>query len=154
MGGGPAAVNPRATFDPEPAVETILRAQPDVRLIYLFGSQTSGAPRGDSDVDLALLPERALDPRERFDLQERIALRVRLRRDVDLVDLRRASTVLRAQIVDGSRLLFDRDAAERQRFEALCLSPCARLNEERRGILEDVRRRGRSHGRSRWMTSR
>ena len=59
-------------------------------------------------------------------------------RDVDLVDLRQASTVLRVQILRDARMLLDADAAERARFEATALSAYARLNEERKQILADV----------------
>jgi hypothetical protein len=66
---------------------------------------------------------------------------------VDLVDLRAASTVLAIQVVGGGLLLFDGDPAERGRFEDLCYSRYARLNEERREILDRVSREGTVHGR-------
>jgi predicted nucleotidyltransferase len=44
-----------------------------------------GGTNEDSDLDLAILPPRPLDNRDRWDLQETLA--VELRRDVDLVDL-------------------------------------------------------------------
>jgi hypothetical protein len=42
--------------------------------------------------------------------------------------------------------LFERTAAERACFEMHALSRYAHLNEERRGILEDVVRRASVHG--------
>jgi hypothetical protein len=62
--------------------------------------------------------------------------------EVDLVDLRRASAVMRVQVLDNSRLLFEGDAPERMRFERFARSDYARLNEERRAILDDVRVNG------------
>ena len=56
-----------------------------------------------------------------------------------LVDLRAASTVLRMQVVANSRLLFDRDPAARERFEDYVFASYARLNEERRAIVESAR---------------
>ncbi|WP_368730405.1 nucleotidyltransferase domain-containing protein [Marinomonas aquimarina] len=39
---------------------------PDVRLIYLFGSQADGSATPSSDIDVAVLLERKLDPVARF----------------------------------------------------------------------------------------
>lgn len=117
---------------------------PDVRVAYVFGSHASGEATSASDVDVAVLMPHPLDPERRWHLQE--ALASRLHRDVDLVDLRRASTVLRAQIVTTGRVLHESDPAERALFEATALSAYARLNEERRDILADIKARGTVHG--------
>jgi predicted nucleotidyltransferase len=126
------------------AVTLIRSAVPDVAAIYLFGSRARGDASAASDVDLAILTPRPIGSLTRFDLQERIASA--LHADVDLVDLRAASTVLRVQVIDSGRVLFEHNSAEREDFEAVALGRYARLNEERRGILEDVRRTGRVHG--------
>jgi predicted nucleotidyltransferase len=126
------------------AVALIRQAVPDAIALYVFGSHARGDAHAASDLDLALLQPRALDSVARFELQERIA--AALSTDVDLVDLRSASAVMRVQVIEHGRVLFERDAAEREEFEALALSAYARLNEERRGILEDVRRSGRALG--------
>lgn len=126
------------------AIETILRLVPDALAVYLFGSRAAGEERPDSDVDLALLAPRSLDSVERWQLQEDVASI--LRASVDLVDLRGASTVLRAQVVTGGELLHDADPAGRALFETNVLSDYARLNEERAEILADIRQRGTVHG--------
>jgi hypothetical protein len=66
---------------------------------------------------------------------------------VDLVDLRAASTVLQMQVVSSGELLFEGNALERQRFEMLVFSSYARLNEERKAILQRIREEGRVYGR-------
>lgn len=131
-------------MDPQPAVAVILAADPDAVAMYLFGSRARGDASAESDVDLAVLGSAPFDPVARFDLQERIA--ERLRASVDLVDLRTASTVLRVQVLEHGVLLHEGDPGARARFEAAALAAYARLNEERRGILEDVRRTGLVHG--------
>lgn len=125
-------------------VERIRDAVPDVVAVYLFGSVGRDDATGHSDVDLALLGRRRLDPLFRWELQERLA--VAAGRDVDLVDLLAASTVLRVQVLRDGRLLFESDRYARALFEATALSSYARLNEERRGIIEDIERSGRVHG--------
>ncbi|MFM7296343.1 MAG: type VII toxin-antitoxin system MntA family adenylyltransferase antitoxin, partial [Planctomycetota bacterium] len=60
--------------------------------LYLFGSEAEGRSRPDSEIDLAFLSERALAPVIVFDVAQDLA--AALHRDVDLVDLSKASTVV------------------------------------------------------------
>ena len=125
-------------------VETILSAIPQCRAIYLFGSWGSSAQRADSDIDLAVLPASPLASVPRWELAQLLASR--LHRDVDLVDLLAASTVLRMQVVSHGERLYVSDENEIEQFEDTVFSSYARLNEERREILNDVRRRGSIYG--------
>ena len=63
--------------------------------------------------------------------------------DVDLVDLRSASTVLRVEVVAHGRVLHEADSTVRETFEATVLAAYARLNESRRELLRDAIARGR-----------
>lgn len=127
------------------AVRIIRDAVPDVIAVYHFGSTVTGGTHRGSDVDLAFLAPQPLDPVRRFQLQERLA--VALRCDVDLVDLCTASTVMRMQVIAHGRALAVFDTVAQTRFEDYTYSAYARLNEERRAILEQVRREGTIHGR-------
>jgi len=124
------------------ALEDVL---PEASAIYLYGSAADGQPRPGSDVDLAVLAPEPIAAGRLARAREELA--ERLRRDVDLVDLFRASTVMRAQVVSTGRLLRDADPTFREHFETTAYSMYARLNEERRGILERIREEGRIHGR-------
>lgn len=128
----------------ERLVRGLCEAVPGIVAIYLFGSAARGEERADSDVDVAILGSCPLAAGERWTLQETAA--ATLRRNVDLVDLRTASTVMRMQVVSTGTLLFEADANQRARFEDLVFSSYVRLNEERRGILEDVLKRGSVYG--------
>ena len=70
-----------------------------------------------------------------------------LHRPVDLVDLLQASTVMRMQVLESAVLLFEHETAARLRFETAACSSYARLNEERRAILEQIRKEGTVYGR-------
>ena len=126
-------------------VEMLREAIPGLIAAYRFGSAGTEHARAGSDVDLAFLSDREQTPLDVWDLAQRVAMV--LGRDVDLVDLARASTVMAAQVIAKGRLLVETDTARREMFEAHALSDYARLNEERREILEDIRRRGSIHGR-------
>ena len=65
--------------------------------MYLFGSRAREDAGPDSDIDLAVLTLGNLDPVERWILQEDLAALAH--QNVDLVDLRRASTVMRVQVL-------------------------------------------------------
>ena len=117
---------------------------PDLIAVYLFGSFARGDSNRESEVDLAVLAARPIEASLRFELAGR--LEEKLRQSVDLVDLRRASAVFRVQILKDATLLVDEDPGRRAEFECFALSDYARLNEERAGILDDVRRSGRVHG--------
>lgn len=125
-------------------VETLLDAIPDCQAIYCFGSWGTGAQRSDSDIDIAILPFKVLEPVQRWELAQTLASLAG--RDVDLVDLLSASTVLRMQVVAHGEVLYLSNADGVEQFADMVFSSYARLNEERREILADVRQRGSIYG--------
>jgi uncharacterized protein len=128
------------TSDPEHTrrliVDELRDALDGVVAVYLFGSAAAGSTHRTSDLDVAVLGARPLDAASRFDLQERVASR--LGRDVDLVDLATATPVVAIQVVTAGCLLYESDRASREHFEDRTFGAYARLNEERRGILQRV----------------
>jgi len=97
--------------------------------VYRFGSTSRGQERPESDVDLAFLATSTPDPVTVFDAAQ--ALAAALGRDVDLVDLSTASTVMRAQVVGAGTRIHTGDARAVACFEMYALSDYARLEEER-----------------------
>lgn len=133
------------TMPSDGAIVAALRdGLPGLRAVYRYGSAGTDYERAESDVDLAVLADRPLA----FDETLRLAAQLMrvTGREVDLNDLRRLPVTLRVQIVGGGRRLFAVDSTEADEYDARTLSDYARLNEERRGILEDVRRRGSIYG--------
>jgi predicted nucleotidyltransferase len=102
-------------------------------VIYLFGSFAGGDIRPDSDIDIAFLPGKPSDPLACFETANRLA--DALGREVDLVDLSRASTVLAKEVLRTGVAIQVADETRRAEFEMLALSDYARLNEERKPVL-------------------
>jgi predicted nucleotidyltransferase len=134
----------RESVQQQTLIAHLVKDVPGIIAIYRFGSQVRGTARSGSDVDLAILALRPIPPRQRFDLAQDLAVLVK--QDVDLVDLRSASTVMRMQVVSTGKCIHGADEPERRRFEMLVYSDYARLNEERRDILRQIREEGRVYG--------
>lgn len=129
------AVNPPDLADQHDALRAELPQLAGLRpsAVYLFGSASRGTMHRDSDIDLAFLPASPCDPVEVFETANRLA--ETLGRHVDLVDLRRASTVMQKEVLRTGILLEEAHPARRMEFEMLALSDYARLNEEREPVL-------------------
>lgn len=121
-------------------VEMLLNSLPDALAVYRFGSWGTQHERRESDIDLAILPLQPLSPQARWETSQKLAQM--LTRDVDLVDLRAASTVMKLQVIVQGERLYCRDEAAVGLFETTVFSEYARLNEERREILADIKARG------------
>jgi predicted nucleotidyltransferase len=128
----------------EAFISHVRNAVPNLIALYRFGSQAQGTATPASDVDVALLAHQALSHTALFDLQQRLA--ALLHKEVDLIDLHAAPTVLRMQVLSTGECLFSGNDIRREEFETSVFSAYARLNEERRGILDDVRARGSVYG--------
>ena len=138
-------VSPFAHFDPvlRAAREAVLRTFPDVETVYVFGSQARGTASPQSDLDLAVLGVTPLESARRFAAQRELS--AVLDRDVDLVDLRAANSVLRSEVVNAGRILFSRDADRTLEFEARVLGEYAELLDATRSLRERMRATGRVH---------
>jgi predicted nucleotidyltransferase len=129
-----------ADMDDHPLIEHIRKSVPSLIALYRFGSQAKGTARPDSDIDLAILARDPIPNIRRFEIAQELA--AQLHRDVDLVDLRTASTVMRMQVLSTGECLFSASNQLQGEFEDLAYSTYARLNEERREILNDILKRG------------
>lgn len=129
-----------AGMDDKALIEHVRKSVPSLIALYRFGSQAKGTALPDSDIDLAVLARDPIPNIRRFEIAQELA--AQLHRDVDLVDLRTASTVMRMQVLSTGTCLAGPDDPARREFEMYAYADYARLNEERREILNDVRKRG------------
>ena len=70
---------------------------PELKLAYLYGSQTDGTATPESDVDLAFLSRLPIPSIRRFDIAQELS--ERFNSNVDLVDLRGATALLKTEII-------------------------------------------------------
>lgn len=128
----------QAMFDA--ARNVLLKALPDAWAVYLYGSFSRGEEWPDSDVDLGVL----LPPGQQ--IEDKLSLTAELshavRREVDVVDVRRIGNVLRKEILEKGQALFVRQPETVLAWEASAMSDYARHRYGIREILEDFQRTG------------
>lgn len=111
----------------------VLRQELSPDFIILFGSFSDDTAQPDSDVDLAFLSSTKRSKYELFMIAQRIA--TQLDKDVDLIDLGTASTVLRQQVAHKGSLIFSQNEQKYVEFRMRAYKEYARLNEERADVL-------------------
>lgn len=110
-------------------------------LIYLFGSQAKNMSRPESDVDIAFLSSGGpFEAYTIFECAQEIA--AYLGKEIDLIDLRKASTVFQANIIYSGKAIYCTNEKERQLFEASVFQQYAKLNEERAVVIEKIEMSG------------
>lgn len=109
-------------------------------LIILFGSSVTNKMRPDSDVDVAFLSEEKTGEYEIFMLAQELAGMIG--KEVDLVDMNKASSVFKVQILGYGKTIHNSDDYKSSLFKIIALKDYALLNEERRCILDKINERG------------
>jgi predicted nucleotidyltransferase len=113
--------------------ELLLTKIPDIKLIYLFGSYASGNFTKKSDIDIAILCSKKLEPVFRWQIETELANE--LTSEIDLVDLLSASTVMQNQIIHHSICIYNPEN-KASFFEVQVMSMYQHLNVERADILK------------------
>jgi len=126
---------------------TILKHYGATEAVYLFGSHATEEAGPASDVDLAILlpPDLARESGPLAMSPCRVELEQQLRGDVDLVNLRLASTVFQNEVINSGRRIASNDEEAALAFEMQVLSAYQKLNEERAGILQSFRETRRAY---------
>ena len=80
------------------------KAYPEISAVYLFGSHALGHPRSKSDIDLGILFHKDMDAFTRINMETEISNL--LKKDVDLVDMRKSSPFLCHQIYKYGKFIY------------------------------------------------
>lgn len=114
--------------------------------IMLFGSRAQGNSRQNSDYDIAVLLDGKADKVLLWNSAQTLA--AQLLQDVDLIDLRDATTVLQKEIIVSGQWLIKVDTFACDLFETHIISMYQQLQYDRQDILNDMLERAQ-HGRHR-----
>ena len=114
-------------------------------MIILFGSSIKNQMNDGSDIDIAFLSKYEIHGYDLFIIAQKLA--DLLGRDVDLVDLRKASNVFAAQNIAYDVVLYDNDWYTNAIFKMRTYKEYALLNEERQCILDKIKERGSVYAR-------
>jgi predicted nucleotidyltransferase len=99
----------------EHAIQAALAAEPAVQVALLFGSRARGQARPDSDFDVALFVDPALEAEARLRLRTRLIAALAPAIPIDVVILNDAPVLLAHRALQG-RLLVHRPSAEYTSF--------------------------------------
>ena len=130
----------RQQATPERIREAVLAEVPDCLAIYVYGSRAGDQARPDSDLDVAvlLLPDSQLP--DRLTLAARLASRLKV--EVDMVDLRRASDILRREVLASGIRIHAFQPDEVLEWEAQALTRYGHYRHEVADLLADFRGSG------------
>lgn len=112
--------------------------------MYLFGSASKNQLKPESDIDIAFLSFSDIDEYTCF--MKAQELEEIFKRDVDLIDLKKTSTVFKVQIIGTSSLIYCNDYVKRAYFEMRALKEYALLNEERAEIIKNIQKGDKIYG--------
>ncbi|WP_026477043.1 type VII toxin-antitoxin system MntA family adenylyltransferase antitoxin [Alkaliphilus transvaalensis] len=122
-------------------VKEFLLERLSAKMIIIFGSVAKGNMRWDSDLDIAFLRDKEVDSYQLFMLAQELAGMINL--DVDLIDLEKASTVFKVQIIGYGKVIYEEDRQQVAEYKVKVLKEYAKLNEERKPILDKIKERGK-----------
>lgn len=118
-------------------------AFPNALGIYAFGSRVQGTANTQSDLDLAVLVAGYADPLQLFEMANQLA--DKLGYEVDLLDLRAASTVMQYQVITTGRRLWAKDN-QADLFDIRVTKEKWDLDELRAKQIEEIHATGTVYG--------
>jgi predicted nucleotidyltransferase len=124
--------------------EFLRDAIPNLLGIYAFGSRVQGNANAESDLDLAVLVTGYAEPIQLWELASHLADKFGY--EVDLLDLRAASTVMQYQVITTGKCLWAKDV-QAGVFECYVLSEKTALDSARAQLLHEIKEDGAVYGR-------
>jgi predicted nucleotidyltransferase len=131
-------------------LEKVFQNYPQIQAVYLFGSTASGKTHAESDLDLAILPEKSSLRSQKLDILADLAREGFS--DVDLVFLDTKDVIVKFESVRQNRLLYCDEDFDASAFFSLVLrqyfdfAPYLKIQREayKRRVLHDGQNRSYS----------
>ncbi len=114
--------------------------------IYLFGSHADASATETSDVDLAILCKYPKSPTPIELYKLKLDLGHLINKDVDLIDLQKANTDFRFQIITTSKRIYCSNIYDCDFFEMISISMYQKLELERAEIIQQFKETGKIYG--------
>ncbi len=121
-------------------IVSFLKKKLDPVFIYLFGSAVEGYFLPDSDIDMGVFLQNEMGDYDLFMIREELA--DLLKREIDLINLEKTSSVFKAQIIGNGVVIYARDDYILSEFQIRTLKEYTLLNEERAIILDRIKEEG------------
>jgi predicted nucleotidyltransferase len=122
-------------------IDILLRYIPSSTIIYIFGSMASNDETIHSDIDIAFLSTQEIDTITRYNISQTLSLE--LKKDIDLIDMKKSTDIINMQIVSKGICIFNKDDTN---FEDNIYYKYIDLCELRSGIIEDIKKSGKIYG--------
>ncbi|HPK87733.1 MAG TPA: nucleotidyltransferase domain-containing protein [Atribacterota bacterium] len=123
----------------EEKIKIMLVNELSPKLIYIFGSIVANRVRDDSDIDIAILTEKKIDEYQLYMVSQQLA--DKLKREVDIVDLKDASTIFKAEIIKNGKLIYNSDNLGKMYYQLEVLREYTFLNERRQEIIDKLKKK-------------
>lgn len=91
-----------------PLIQDFAKNEPNILLVYLFGSYTDGTAYAKSDLDLAVLFDTDIDLRAEMTLQVKLSETIGFE-EIDLLNLNKAPLPMRFKVIATGRLIHEAD---------------------------------------------
>lgn len=118
-------------------IDFLKKEIPEIVSIYIYGSFANNTSNSESDIDIGFLTNGKISSLKKWEIQEKLA--ADLDKDVDLVDLKDASVILKTEVIENGKLIYTSDSYKTDYFEMTTYSMYADLNESRMDILNDFK---------------
>ena len=135
-----AKTDPKIAIDPIEVGRVVEDVFPEALGVWIYGSFAHGCARRDSDLDIAILPDRPIDAWKRLERAQDVAERVH--REVDLVDLSTVSDLLRHEVVTGGLRAVARDPEHCDMFELVSVAKFLDQSLMLREWMKEIKERG------------
>jgi len=131
-------------IDPKSLISLLNEKISGLQAVYLYGSFLSDGFSDESDLDIAVKIDNPLDNQKRWRIQEDLASICG--RDVDLLDLDRASLVMQYEVISTANRVYCTDENRLASYETLVYSRYLDFNQIRKPIIEEIIKRGFVYG--------
>ncbi len=116
----------------------------DLQGVYLFGSVATGSETEHSDIDIAVLCSRRIDPKIKIKLTNQ--LEDTLQKNIDFIELRFVNTILQEEILRTAKRILTVDELACEKYEDYIFCSAMDFREFRKPHALEIIARGNVYG--------